>query len=147
MEKQIFKVGDKVFDIRFGWGTVIDNNRCLLYPIGVQFDKDDSQEVIVYTNNGISNISEEFSLLSFTEYILQGFTQERPVNYKSCIGNYGRFWDNEENTFVVGKLYNYLPHLIRAFELKSKDSQITCYENFEPLTEEQLKILGLKNDY
>lgn len=145
MEKQIFKKGDRVFDIRFGWGTVIDNNRCLLYPIGIQFDRDDSQEVIVYTNDGISNISEEFSLLSFTEYTLQGFTQERPIDYKSYIGSYGRFWDNEEKTFVIGKLYNYLPHLIRAFEMKGKDSQIFCYENFEPLTEEQLKILGLKN--
>lgn len=144
MKKEIFKTGNRVFDIRFGWGTVIDDNRCLLYPIGVQFDRDDSKQIIVYTNDGISNVSEEFSLLSFTEYTLQGFTQKRPVNYKDYQGKYGKFWDNEEKTFVIGELYNYFPHLIRAFEMKAKDSQITCYENFEPLTEEQLKILNLK---
>lgn len=142
----IFKVGDRVFDIRFGWGTVVDDNRCLLYPIGVQFDRDDSQEIIVYTNNGISNISEEFSLLSFTEYTLQGFTQERPVDYEDYIGKWGKFWavikDVGIQNTVIGHLSDYNENDIEGFPFACEETG-GYYTNFEPLTKEQIKILGL----
>lgn len=136
MEK-IFKVGDRVFDIRFGWGTVIDDNRCLLYPIGVQFDKGDSKEIIVYTNNGISDVNKKFSLLSFTEYKLQGFTLRRPLNYEDYIGKWGKFW-NDKKEYIVSKLERYSSEGFRT------TTSIALYKFFEPLAEEQLKILNLE---
>ena len=142
MEKQIFKLDDKVFDIEHGWGIVKSTDYFTTYPIRVKY----GDNYVIYTIDGKKNIQSIFPTLSFKEYSPDDrFTQERPVDYKSCIGSYGRFWDNEEKTFVIGELFDYLPHLIRAFEMKGKDSQIFCYENFKPLTEEQLKILGLKN--
>lgn len=141
MEKQIFKKGDRVFDIRFGWGTVIDDNRCLLYPIGVKFDKDNSKEIIVYTNNGISDSSKKFSLLSFTEYKLQGFTLRRPLNYDDYIGKWGKFFNENETNIAIDILTDYYGSSVKApFE-----SRFTTYDSFEPLTEEQLKVLGLCN--
>ena len=75
MEKQIFKKGDKVFDYLFGWGNVVevrdDNNR---FPLRVQFKKG----IAGYTFDG-RFYEDSPQTLSFTEYTLNGFSQERPV--------------------------------------------------------------------
>ena len=74
--KTVFKVGDKVFDIRYGWGEVsnIDNDEDL-YPIHVIFNNIHDY----YTWDGRDHdIDSLIPLLSFTEYTLQGFSQERP---------------------------------------------------------------------
>lgn len=64
MDKEIFKVEDKVFDLKYGWGFVYDA-RC---PIIVRFSE--------YT---VSYAKKDLKTLSFTEYTLQGFSQERPI--------------------------------------------------------------------
>jgi hypothetical protein len=65
----IFKVGDRVFDIRYGWGEVTRNDP-KANTLDVRFS---GSGVIVYSNH-LNNIWK----LSFTEYRLQGFSQERP---------------------------------------------------------------------
>lgn len=75
MEKQIFKVGDKVFDYAYGWGEVTeirgDDN---VFPLRVKF----GELIERYTFDG--RFYEDSPLtLSFTEYTLNGFSQERPV--------------------------------------------------------------------
>ena len=65
MSKQIFKVGDRVFDIRYGWGKVTNCQDTPLYPIGVQFDDYDSQEFIHYSNDGKASLGDNKPLLSF----------------------------------------------------------------------------------
>ena len=146
MEKQIFKKGDRVFDIRFGWGKVVDDNRACLFPIGIQFDDDDSQEVIVYTDDGKLSLGEESPLLSFTEYTLQGFTQERPINYDDYVGKWGKFWavikDVGIQNTVIGHLSDYNENDIEGFPFACEETG-GYYTNFEPLTEEQIKVLGL----
>jgi len=77
MEKQIFKKGDKVFDYVDGWGEVIETNNVEFenYPLRVKFG-----EIIIriYTFDG--RIHEDSpQTLSFTEYTLDGFSQERPI--------------------------------------------------------------------
>nr|DAN81652.1 MAG TPA: ATP-dependent DNA helicase [Caudoviricetes sp.] len=140
--KTIFKKGDRVFDIRFGWGTVKEvlDTSYHNYPIIVFFDN--IGNVITYASDGSFGAGTP-QMLSFTEYTLQGFTQERPINYDDYIGKWGKFWDNEKRIVVVGKLLNYLPHLVGAFEMKVRNNRTVCYENFELLTEEQIKVLGL----
>lgn len=70
----IFKVGDKVFHIEYGWGEVTLESADKPYPIEVQFKSyrtsftKDGKEAIYYR-----------PMLSFTEYTLQGFSQERPI--------------------------------------------------------------------
>ncbi len=70
----VFKVGDKVFDIRYGWGTVKEAGKYSKRGLHVAFEKNTAS----YYSNGA-----EFDCvtptLSFTEYTLQGFSQERPI--------------------------------------------------------------------
>lgn len=64
----IFKEGDRVFHIFYGWGSVI---RATIVPyvsyLKVKFDLD-----------SIDHNFTDCRLLSFTEYTLEGFSQERP---------------------------------------------------------------------
>ena len=72
MKETIFKVGDKVFDHRFGWGEVKDICEESQYPIGVKF----VLYPMAYTEDG--RVYEDApKSLSFTEYTLDGFSQER----------------------------------------------------------------------
>ena len=151
MKKQTFEKGDRVFDINYGWGKVIEilNASSSLkpdYKVLVRFKQDFNKEISVYYSiDGYISPSYKFPTLSFTEYdiVNGGFSQERLVNYEDYIGKWGRFCDKEERIVVVGKLINYLPHLVAAFEMKVRNNRTASYENFEPLTEEQIKVLGL----
>ena len=80
MEKQIFKVGDRVFDYAYGWGKIIDITEDVWYPIEVMFDGEIDN--VLYTEEGKRRLEENAPVLSFTEYTLQGFSQEKPLTEK-----------------------------------------------------------------
>ena len=140
MEKQIFKKGDRVFDIRFGWGTVKEvlDTSYHNYPIMVFFDN--IGNVITYASDGSFGAGMP-QMLSFTEYTLQGFTQEKPVNYEEYVGKWGKFWNSGDKVLIdilveidteeYGRMV-FGPYITNMY-----------YDNFEPLTEEQIKILEL----
>jgi len=65
--KPIFKIGDKVFHFAYGWGTIKDFVRD---SIRVDF-YDVSNGIRLFDGNSIK-------LISFTEYTLNGFSQQRP---------------------------------------------------------------------
>jgi hypothetical protein len=75
--EQIFKEGDKVFDIRYGWGLVVSVNMLTNdWPVEVVFNG--KEELLdEYTFDGRAFINYP-PTLSFTEYTLEGFSQERP---------------------------------------------------------------------
>lgn len=65
MKKEIFKVGDRIFHIQYGWGVISELS---------------INDILVDFQNKISVwASSDGNLLSFTEYTLQGFSQERPI--------------------------------------------------------------------
>jgi hypothetical protein len=66
-----FKVGDRVYDIVWGWGIVTVTNR----SVEVKFDSGIYQS---YKKDGRYAESSK-PTLSFTKYTLQGFSQERPI--------------------------------------------------------------------
>lgn len=135
MDKQIFKVGDRVFDIRFGWGEV-----CHDYNDGdltVRFTNKDNTFTMLYRPDGKSSSFQEIPLLSFTEYTLQGFSQERLIDYNIYIGKWGKFWNNGYKQYLISKLEKIVLGSFRP------NTEKKFYDNFEPLTEEQIKILGL----
>lgn len=141
MKKQTFEKGDRVFDYLKGWGEIVhlysdnweevDNN----YTVCVV--KFDSSEELEHFTKYLAT-----KMLSFTEYTLQGFSQEKPINYEEYIGKWGKFWDDNEERVVIDILAEiesekydkimFVPYITNMY-----------YDNFEPLTEEQLKILGL----
>jgi len=71
----IFKEKDKVFDAQFGWGEVVGILQGFetRYPIMVEFVSGNEN----YDRNGAFTI-DGIPTLSFTEYTLEGFSQERP---------------------------------------------------------------------
>ena len=139
MEKEIFRIGDKVFDIIFGWGEVksVSKNG---EPI-VFFKNIEGGIACLYTANGKSFTKNKHPMLSFTEYTLQGFSQERPIDYKDYIGKRGKFWNDNPKYFTIGILKGYEQGGHKPFQSVSLD-----FQNFQPLTDEQIKVLGLKND-
>ena len=145
MDKQMFKVGDKVFDVMYGWGKVIsilERSTCEASWVYVEFQV--KNVLRSYTCDGRLNSNDPYPRLSFTEYTLEGFSQERPVNYKDYIGKWGKFWnDNLVNIFidVLDNIYEEDDGSIKFISCEINSQ----YKNFEPLTEEQLKVLGLEN--
>ena len=137
MKKQIFKRGDKVFHYAYKWGKVI-KTREEAYKGGtivvVAFE-DKEAGMVNFQGRGIL-------LLSFTEYTLQGFSQERPIDWNDYVGKWGKFCEDKEKTkFIIGKLKKYDDNDEYCFYPKFCDYG---YNYFEPLTEEQIKILGLE---
>ena len=142
MKKQTFEKGDRVFDILHGWGEVM----CLCSS---DWEKSASERlvcIVKFDGGEECYYTKKVALksLSFTEYGFdERFTQERPINYEECIGKWGKFWDNGENTVIVGKLYDYYQYHTHHFRVRTHDDEVAFYTNFEPLTEEQIKILEL----
>lgn len=66
-----FKLNDKVFHILYGWGTIIEDNRNM--KIRVLFEQEDDEYI------SSSNLKEyvQVRLLSFSEYKLDGISQDR----------------------------------------------------------------------
>ncbi len=80
VKKTIFKEGDKVFDILHGWGVVSCIRKRFKineFPICVAFDNN----MACYMTNGALHRNYP-PTLSFTEYTLNGFSQERPCNFE-----------------------------------------------------------------
>lgn len=126
MEKQIFKKGDRVFVANYGWGKII-NERDTTYTIS-------------FDNKNVGTRIPR-NLVSFTEYTLQGFSQEKPINYEDYIGKWGKFKSRGLKRFVIDKLKSVEFHEKNSF---CAETDRTYYYEFEPLTEEQIKVLGLE---
>ena len=123
----VFKVGDKVFDIQFGWGEVISS----IGHLSVKFEMGRAS----YNQAGCRAPS-SIPSLSFTEYTIEGFSQERPIDYSEYIGKWGLFWDDEDEDRFIGKL--------KCFVYGAFQTDKGVYaDNFKPLTEEQMKALEL----
>ena len=141
MEKQIFKVGDRVFDYAYGWGKVTGIEGCKALKVTFEHIDDFGKNIrLLYNEQGKEILSKNITL-SFTEYTLQGFSQERLVNYEEYIGKWGKFWNSgdkvvidilaEIDTEEYGRMV-FGPYITNMY-----------YDNFKPLTEEQIKILEL----
>ena len=106
MEKQIFKVGDRVFHISYGWGVVksIDTGN---FPVLVSFEVEGYDDyVISFSKCGFETSEDKTPLLSFTEYTLQGFSQERPIELPK-VGELCLVKDYNEDTWLVREFSGY----------------------------------------
>lgn len=96
MQKE-FKLNDKVFDIRYGWGTVIDTDHITDYPILVEFK---SLLKTYYTKDG-KNISSCMNpTLSHEEYSINTNSNERVIE----VSDYADF--KEVKRRVIIKIIN-----------------------------------------
>lgn len=119
-----FKVGDKVYSAEYGWGEV----ESVSYV-----------ECTVKFNDTTRFVRTQY--LSFTEYTMQGFSQERPVDYEQMAKDkvVGWFWDGENNnSAVLGILESYLKE---NHKYKFNCCGRACYRHFRPLTPEEKEVL------
>jgi hypothetical protein len=79
-----FQKGDRVFDIRYGWGTVtlFDGH----HDVAVRFDNDTHDHY--FDGRGVGTIS-------FTEYTLEGFSAEKPETTWRSIYNEWSYDDSD----------------------------------------------------
>ena len=102
MKKEIFKVGDKVYCVMHGHGVVVGIEENLDYPVRVDVENESD---IGYTYDG--RYSRDFApTLSFTEYTLQGFTQEKPVELPK-VGELCLVRDFNDDTWLVREFAEY----------------------------------------
>lgn len=121
-----FKVGDKVYCSEYGWGEVERS----VYPT----------ECCVKFNNTTRFVRTQY--LSFTEYTMQGFSQERPIDYAQMAKDktVGWFWDRDDvddRIVRLGRLISYNPKAISA----KFRNDLSLWENFCPITPEEKAIL------
>ena len=130
MKETVFKVGDRVYCLLFGWGKV----KCSLdptsndYPVEVIFKDTDGDDTFKsYTHDGCYYTGYHTKpTLSFTEYKLDGFSQERPIELPETgeiimVSNDLLYWSmvqfsqyNHNNPYPVaasGGLYRYFKRL------------------------------------
>lgn len=132
--ERYFEIGDKVFDIRYGWGVVEGFEVELGWEnVEIRFDN----SLISYTVSGPGEIGDELCLLSFTEYSLQGFTAEKPIDYSKFVGKWGMFWSDDRKEYTISKLVSFKDGGFRSA------TSIMLYKNFKPLTDGQIKLLEI----
>ncbi len=95
--KPVFKLWDRVYYISYGWGTVVEIREDDDYGVNVQFDDLDSES---FTLDGRLFVGCP-PVLSFTEYTLNGLSQERPESLPE-IGDV--VWVRQEfpSSWVIG---------------------------------------------
>lgn len=87
MKTKEFKVGDKVYDIRYGWGIVEDDKFSECYSIYVTFDIERNN---TYTKEGKYEIDDINPTLSHTEYSIHSTQSEYPKVME--VSNCGMEW-------------------------------------------------------
>lgn len=134
--KTTFEKGDKVFDIRFGWGVVI-------FMYSFNWEKEEYSKlvcVVRFENEEEVHYTKQIALklLSFTEYALKGFNQIHKIDYSPYIGKWCKFRHRDYEEF-------YFLCILKSVDEKGYfwDSEDDNWEICEPLTDEQIKILGL----
>ena len=123
MSKEIFKVEDKVFDFKYGWGFVYDA-RC---PIIVRFSE--------YT---VSYAKKDLKTLSFTEYTLQGFSQERPIELPE-VGEDVLVYDENSDDWILRQFERYVACSCIPFHVTDRDSFLSTPRGYSKL--KRIKIL------
>ena len=142
MKMQKFKLNQDVYDTAYGWGKVVERKEdCYDYPIKVEFyHRQKGLPLLEYTIGGVLR-GGNFKTLSTRSYQLVGFCQEDKLPFEDCRYKWGMFRNSFENDIIISKLTLYVKENEHAFRTTDK----TFYKFFEPLTEEQIKVLGLCN--
>ena len=108
MAKEIFKVGDEVYHIEYGWGEVIAITGNFNFPLQVRFTKGE-ENIFSFTADGRETTESYQGLLSFTEYTLQGFSQERLIELPE-VGELCLFRVADHHSWSVRKFVSYIPN-------------------------------------
>jgi hypothetical protein len=122
ISQRIFEIGDKVYCCIFGWGIVEEINYHHEYPIKVK----NTSMVASYTIDG--RYWESLSItLSFTEYKLEGFTQERPEKLPN-IGDIVWVRDTESQDWVITHFIKKMGSFYVCSDSSSETDYLTSWD-------------------
>lgn len=149
--KTVFKVGHEVYDSIFFGNLKGVVEEVINNPFNVILKVKFGDKEFRYFGDGVfigdkfdNRILTHVRTLSFRQYGLKDFTQGVVSDYSSFIGNYGKFWNNGfEELVVVNKLNVVNVNTYGDLVFSTFNSE--TFDNFEPLTKEQLECLNLKN--
>ena len=133
MENNKFKKGDRVFDIMYGWGNVINIEGYDRFCVEVLFDDNLKRSYLfdaLYPSEG----GYPRPVLSFTEYKLEGFTRERPEELPEK-GDVVWLRDTEDEPWRIGHFH---------FKMKDKFYASIYFDDPNP---PYWKFLTTKNPY
>jgi len=123
-----FKIGDKVFDIQFGWGEVIQIlPESLIYNVAVQFEKTKS----LYVSDGKLHIDYKPSLFH-TEY----GPHIQPVSeFPKLIevSSNGKTWHERVAIYIWKSKAMCLVNIDNMNYLNNHDGDITCWDYFREI--------------
>jgi hypothetical protein len=133
MKETVFKVGDKVYCLLFGWGVVTKiKTYDTEYPVIVElFNKEGGKIEKSYTEDGRYYASyHTIPTLSFTEYTLNGFSQEHPIELPELgeeimVSDDGKVW-------VIGRFREYYHQFKHKVEVEV-DGDRMGYKYFKRL--------------
>ena len=134
--EDIFKVGDKVFHYEFGgWGEVIFEYKegIIPFPIVCSFPSGEAS----FTWDGRYYESHP-QTLSFTEYVLEGFSQQKPIKIPN-VGEVVWVRDLEDQNWNVSMFLDY--------DTTEKDGPYIVSPNFIEGDHECWKLLTTQNPY
>jgi hypothetical protein len=106
MSTKTFKKGDRVYCILHGWGTVKQISKTGTYPILVSINNGE-KETCSFTLDG-RYFEDSIPTLSFTEYTLNGFSQERPIELPE-VGE-EIMVSNDRDNWVIREFVRYNPN-------------------------------------
>jgi hypothetical protein len=127
--ENIFRKGDRVFHIHYGWGIIEDEVPEMLI---VAFDSRSKRDDKVGVNKFVSN------LLSFTAYTLEGFSQERPEELPKK-GQVVWVRDLDDQAWYVSMFWDYDP--------SEPDGPYVVTPNFYEGDHECYRFMTTKNPY
>lgn len=149
--KTVFKVGHEVYDSIFFGNLKGVVEEVINNPFNVILKVKFGDKEFRYFGDGIfigdnsdNRILTHVRTLSFKQYSLKDFTQLVVFDYSFFIGNYGKFWNNGFEKFVVINKLNVV-NVNTYGDLVFSTYSSETFDNFEPLTEEQFECLNLKN--
>ena len=128
----------------YGWGIVVENRFDSL-PVSVKLESVRNM-VIDYTFDGKFHSEDIAPRLSFTEYRLEGFSQERPIDWSEHEGRWCMFWDKPRSSGfdackAIYKLKSYDEEEMYPFNTTLDVRFRFC----QPLSEAVIKELNLEN--
>lgn len=146
--KTKFKIGQKVYDYIFFRNTkgIVKDIKEVLGKTIVEVDF--SGIIFRYSYDGklIDRLDNRFitftPTLSTKPYTLENFTQEEQIDWEKFEGVWGIFYD-EGKAKVIGKLNGYYPDSRVKEYFSCEQCDENGFEFYQPLTEEQTKILNL----
>lgn len=139
-----FKMGDKVFDIRHGWGTVVEvefNHSG--FPIQVHFSTLNKTISDVYTIDGRSSFSDTYPSLYFVEITIPHNASVRPKWRAEVdeiffhINSVGFIIRDVDNRYVID---NRLYDIGNYFESEQEAKESDIYKAFHKIKGDDVNV-------